>query len=105
METRYGNGEGDQISDHLNYTKVAHAKDDVQIGGDLISVSKLNEYLKWPRGNAHAHIRGHNRRARPILHYADSVGMTLEEKRQLLADTETYYNNGVLAARQPMKVN
>ncbi|WP_326827509.1 hypothetical protein [Streptomyces sp. NBC_01751] len=35
-----------QISDHLNYTKAAHAKDDVQIGGDLISVSKLNEYLK-----------------------------------------------------------
>ncbi|GAA2982211.1 hypothetical protein [Streptomyces fulvorobeus] len=41
----------------------------------------------------------------PILHYADSVGMTLEEKRELLADTETHYNNGVLAARQPMKVN
>ncbi|MFD4227194.1 hypothetical protein [Streptomyces sp. NPDC058545] len=35
-----------QISDHLNYTKAAHAKDDVQIGGDLMSVSKLNEYLK-----------------------------------------------------------
>lgn len=35
-----------QISDHLNYTKAVHAKDDVQIGGDLISVSKLNEYLK-----------------------------------------------------------
>ncbi|MFE4954887.1 hypothetical protein ACFRCW_12400 [Streptomyces sp. NPDC056653] len=35
-----------QISDHLNYTKAAHAKDDVRIGGDLISVSKLNEYLK-----------------------------------------------------------
>ncbi|MFD3652738.1 hypothetical protein ACTU45_29015 [Streptomyces sp. 24-1644] len=35
-----------QISNHLNYTKSAHQKDDVQIGGDLISVSKLNEYLK-----------------------------------------------------------
>nr|WP_202530056.1 MULTISPECIES: hypothetical protein [unclassified Streptomyces] len=35
-----------QISNHLDYTKAAHAKDDVQIGGDLISVSKLNEYLK-----------------------------------------------------------
>ncbi|MER6498159.1 hypothetical protein ABT218_01745 [Streptomyces sp. NPDC001455] len=35
-----------QISNHLNYTKSAHAKDDVQIGGDLIAVSKLNEYLK-----------------------------------------------------------
>jgi hypothetical protein len=35
-----------QISNHLNYTKSAHAKDDVQIGGDLISVSKLNDYLK-----------------------------------------------------------
>ncbi|WP_031085833.1 hypothetical protein [Streptomyces sp. NRRL WC-3549] len=35
-----------QISNHLDYTKAAHAKDDAQIGGDLISVSKLNEYLK-----------------------------------------------------------
>ncbi|WP_327367692.1 hypothetical protein [Streptomyces sp. NBC_01217] len=35
-----------QISNHLDYTKSAHAKDDVQIGGDLLSVSKLNEYLK-----------------------------------------------------------
>ncbi|MFB7076382.1 hypothetical protein [Streptomyces sp. NPDC056308] len=35
-----------QISNHLNYTKSAHAKDDVQIAGDLLSVSKLNEYLK-----------------------------------------------------------
>ncbi|MFD9422801.1 MULTISPECIES: hypothetical protein [unclassified Streptomyces] len=35
-----------QISNHLNYTKSAHQKDDVQIGADLISVSKLNEYMK-----------------------------------------------------------
>ncbi|MFE7755497.1 hypothetical protein [Streptomyces sp. NPDC057429] len=35
-----------QISNHLDYTKSAHAKDDMQIGGDLISVSKLNDYLK-----------------------------------------------------------
>ncbi|MFI8005339.1 hypothetical protein [Streptomyces sp. NPDC086010] len=35
-----------QISNHLDYSKAAHAKDDVQIGGDLISVSKLNDYLK-----------------------------------------------------------
>ncbi|WP_335941309.1 hypothetical protein [Streptomyces sp. PTD5-9] len=35
-----------QISNHLDYSKAAHAKDDVQIAGDLISVSKLNEYLK-----------------------------------------------------------
>ncbi|MEV2243583.1 hypothetical protein [Streptomyces sp. NPDC049970] len=35
-----------QISNHLDYTKAAHSKDDVQIGGDLISVSKLNGYLK-----------------------------------------------------------
>ncbi|MEI7034960.1 hypothetical protein [Streptomyces pratensis] len=35
-----------QISNHLNYTKAAHQKDDAQIAGDLLSVSKLNEYLK-----------------------------------------------------------
>ncbi|MFF9349934.1 hypothetical protein [Streptomyces sp. NPDC014734] len=35
-----------QISNHLDYSKAAHAKDDAQIVGDLLSVSKLNEYLK-----------------------------------------------------------
>ncbi|MFB7913143.1 hypothetical protein [Streptomyces sp. NPDC056061] len=35
-----------QISNHLDYSKAAHAKDDAQISGDLISVSKLNDYLK-----------------------------------------------------------
>ncbi|MFE6983562.1 hypothetical protein [Streptomyces griseus] len=35
-----------QISNHLDYSKAAHHKDDVQIVGDLLSVSKLNEYLK-----------------------------------------------------------
>lgn len=35
-----------QISNHLDYTKAAQAKDDAEISGDLISVSKLNEYLK-----------------------------------------------------------
>ncbi|MFB7917703.1 hypothetical protein [Streptomyces sp. NPDC056061] len=35
-----------QISNHLDYSKSAHAKDDAQIVGDLLAVSKLNEYLK-----------------------------------------------------------
>ncbi|MFH9609325.1 hypothetical protein [Streptomyces sp. NPDC017448] len=34
------------ISNHLDYTKAQHAKDDVKIGGDLAAVSKLSEYLK-----------------------------------------------------------
>ncbi|MFI1221727.1 MULTISPECIES: hypothetical protein [unclassified Streptomyces] len=34
------------ISNHLDYTKALHAKDDVKIGGDLTSISKLSEYLK-----------------------------------------------------------
>ncbi|MFG3406078.1 hypothetical protein [Streptomyces sp. NPDC048142] len=34
------------ISNHLDYTKAQHAKDDVKIGGDLVPVSKLSEYLK-----------------------------------------------------------
>ncbi|MFH9298062.1 hypothetical protein [Streptomyces sp. NPDC017520] len=34
------------ISNHLDYTKAQHAKDDVKIGGDLTAVSKLSEYLK-----------------------------------------------------------
>ncbi|MEE1804186.1 MULTISPECIES: hypothetical protein [unclassified Streptomyces] len=35
-----------QVSNHLNYTRAAHANDDVQIAGDLMSVSKLNQYMK-----------------------------------------------------------
>lgn len=35
-----------QISNHLDYSASAHAKDDAQIAGDLLAVSKLNEYLK-----------------------------------------------------------
>lgn len=34
------------ISNHLDYTKALHAKDDVKIGGDLASISKLSEYMK-----------------------------------------------------------
>ncbi|WP_371623724.1 hypothetical protein OG245_13275 [Streptomyces sp. NBC_01116] len=34
------------ISNHLDYTKAQHAKDDVKIGGDLTSVSVLSEYMK-----------------------------------------------------------
>lgn len=34
-----------QISNHLDYTKSVHSKDDVKIGGDLTSVSKLSEYM------------------------------------------------------------
>lgn len=34
------------ISNHLDYTKAQHAKDDVKIGGDLTSISTLSEYMK-----------------------------------------------------------
>ncbi|WP_445397105.1 hypothetical protein ACSMX9_24805 [Streptomyces sp. LE64] len=35
-----------QISNHLDYTKALHSKDDVKIGGEMASISKLTEYLK-----------------------------------------------------------
>ncbi|MEV3869935.1 hypothetical protein [Streptomyces sp. NPDC049906] len=35
-----------QISNHLDYTKALHSKDDVRIGGEMTSISKLTEYLK-----------------------------------------------------------
>ncbi|MER5490334.1 hypothetical protein [Streptomyces sp. NPDC002490] len=35
-----------QISNHLDYTKALHSKDDVKIGGEMTSISKLTEYLK-----------------------------------------------------------
>lgn len=34
------------ISNHLDYTKAQHAKDEVKIAGDLTPISKLTEYLK-----------------------------------------------------------
>ncbi|MFD4227197.1 hypothetical protein [Streptomyces sp. NPDC058545] len=82
VDTQYGN-------DTLQYLKDAEYNNDDEA---LDSIDQND-------------LQGQASAVAPILHYADSVGMTLEEKRQLLADTETYYNNGVLAARQPMKVN
>lgn len=35
-----------QISDHLDYTKALHSKDDAKIEGNLASISKLTEYMK-----------------------------------------------------------
>ncbi|MEU2158819.1 hypothetical protein ABZ532_28060 [Streptomyces sp. NPDC019396] len=35
-----------RISNHLDYTKATHAKDDAEIAGSLTPVSKLNDYLK-----------------------------------------------------------
>ncbi|MFJ3906028.1 hypothetical protein [Streptomyces sp. NPDC090025] len=35
-----------QISNHLDYSVAAHAKDDAEIRGDLTAVSKINELLK-----------------------------------------------------------
>jgi hypothetical protein len=35
-----------QISNHLDYSKAQHAKDEVKVQGDLTAVSKLSEYLR-----------------------------------------------------------
>ncbi|MEV4334218.1 hypothetical protein AB0K02_27435 [Streptomyces sp. NPDC049597] len=35
-----------RISNHLDYTRSTHAKNDADIGGSLTSVSKINEYFK-----------------------------------------------------------
>lgn len=35
-----------QISNHLDYTKALHSKDDVKVEGNLASISKLTEYMK-----------------------------------------------------------
>ncbi|MGW0701869.1 hypothetical protein ACWD0A_21630 [Streptomyces sp. NPDC002867] len=35
-----------RISNHLDYTKSTHAKNDADIAGNLLSVSKINEYFK-----------------------------------------------------------
>ncbi|MFB7940757.1 hypothetical protein ACWENA_20240 [Streptomyces sp. NPDC004779] len=35
-----------RISNHLDYTKSTHAKDDADIGGELLATSKIDEYFK-----------------------------------------------------------
>lgn len=35
-----------RISNHLDYTKAQHSKDDVKIQGEVTAVSKLTEYLR-----------------------------------------------------------
>ncbi|MEU1074988.1 MULTISPECIES: hypothetical protein [unclassified Streptomyces] len=35
-----------QISNHLDYSMAAHAKDDQRVGGELLAVSRIDEYLK-----------------------------------------------------------
>jgi hypothetical protein len=35
-----------QISNHLDYSKAQHAKDEAKIGGDLQQISVLTEYMK-----------------------------------------------------------
>ncbi|MFI9118005.1 hypothetical protein ACIGW0_01130 [Streptomyces bikiniensis] len=35
-----------RISNHLDYTRSTHAKDDADIGGQLLSTSKIDEYFK-----------------------------------------------------------
>ncbi|MFD9793297.1 hypothetical protein ACFWXK_20375 [Streptomyces sp. NPDC059070] len=35
-----------QISNHLDYSMAAHAKDDEHIGGELLAVSRIEAYLK-----------------------------------------------------------
>lgn len=35
-----------RISNHLDYTKSIHAKNDADIGGNLLSASKISEYFK-----------------------------------------------------------
>ncbi|MBT2442192.1 hypothetical protein J7E93_19205 [Streptomyces sp. ISL-36] len=40
----------------------------------------------------------------PLLNYAESVGMTVEEKRELFQDAEDAYNRGVIAVGGKMKV-
>ncbi|MFC8865088.1 hypothetical protein [[Kitasatospora] papulosa] len=79
-----------------------------QYGNDTLQYLKDAEYDNNDKALASIDSdasQGKVSAASAMFHYADSVGMTQEEKRDLLSDIETNYNNGVTAARQPMKVN
>ncbi|WP_097937490.1 hypothetical protein, partial [Streptomyces sp. rh207] len=79
-----------------------------QYGTDTLQYLKDSEYNNNDRALTSIDAEGSQGKrsaAAAMFHYADSVGMTQQEKRDLFEDIEQNYNNGVLAARQPMKVN
>ncbi|MGW0468573.1 hypothetical protein ACWDX6_25455 [Streptomyces sp. NPDC003027] len=49
-------------------------------------------------------MSGQNSAMTPLLNYAESVGMSLDEKRELIREAETSYRNGMVAAGGGMKV-
>ncbi|MFH9298063.1 hypothetical protein [Streptomyces sp. NPDC017520] len=79
-----------------------------QYGTDTLQYLKDAEYSNGDQAltsiDANA-SQGKASAAAAMFHYAESVGMTEQEKRVLFADTETQYNNGVTAARHLGKVN
>ncbi|MEU9057593.1 hypothetical protein AB0D13_01545 [Streptomyces sp. NPDC048430] len=79
-----------------------------QYGTDTLQYLKDAEYNNNDRALASIDSdasQGKVSAAAAMFHYADSVGMTEKEKRELLTDIEANYTHGVTAARQPMKVN
>ncbi|MEV8002123.1 hypothetical protein AB0P10_05560 [Streptomyces parvus] len=82
VSTQYG-------SDTLQYLKDAEYDNNDQ------ALTSIDEQSSQGRHSA----------AAAMFHYADSVGMTMEEKQDLFRDIQYDYNSGVTAARQPMKVN
>ncbi|MFE3377703.1 hypothetical protein [Streptomyces anulatus] len=82
VSTQYG-------SDTLQYLKDAEYNNNDQ------ALTSIDEQSSQGRRSA----------AAAMFHYAESVGMTREEKQDLFRDIEHNYNAGVTAARQPMKVN
>ncbi|MFH9609324.1 hypothetical protein [Streptomyces sp. NPDC017448] len=79
-----------------------------QYGSDTLQYLKESEYNNDDQALtsiASESTQGRRSAAAAMFHYADSAGMTKEEKRDLFRDVEQDYNHGVTAARQPMKVN
>lgn len=79
-----------------------------QFGTDTLEYLKESEYNNDDQARTAIETestQGERSAAAAMFHYADSVGMTKHERRDLFYDIEQNYNSGVTAAGRSMKVN
>ncbi|MFF7011548.1 hypothetical protein ACFY9Y_33480 [Streptomyces fimicarius] len=79
-----------------------------QFGTDTLEYLKESEYNNDDQARTAIETestQGERSAAAAMFHYADSVGMTKHERRDLFHDIEQNYNSGVTAAGRSMKVN
>ncbi|MFJ8669011.1 hypothetical protein [Streptomyces sp. NPDC093600] len=88
----------------------------MESAGAAVSTSYAADTLEYLKDNEYnnddqamdailqTQMSGQNSAMTPLLNYAESVGMSLDEKRELIREAETSYRNGMVAAGGGMKV-